>query len=205
MSNQRCEAVHKSCKQGGRRRGPSSYWMHDSELVFNELRLLPGDVFLDMGCGPGDYALHAADMVGKDGIVYALDSNTNVLQEVKRRSKGVAWDNIKTIASDMTAPVPVEDASVDMCFMSTSLHCMDLATSGKTIFQEVGRVLKATGRVAVLECKKEQMDFGPPLHMRISAEDVAGTILDLGFTKSGYVDLGMNYLVVFTKEAGCKK
>lgn len=33
--------------------GPSSYWMQDPAVVFEALRLEPGTVFLDLGCGTG--------------------------------------------------------------------------------------------------------------------------------------------------------
>ena len=57
----------------GTGRGPSSFWMHDSKTVFGALGLKPGETFLDLGCGPGDYAMAAAKIVGPSGTVIAFD------------------------------------------------------------------------------------------------------------------------------------
>jgi len=38
-------------------RKPSSFFMHDPHLIFEELDLKEGDSFLDLGCGTGDYTL----------------------------------------------------------------------------------------------------------------------------------------------------
>ncbi|TIH15887.1 methyltransferase domain-containing protein [Marinifilum sp. JC120] len=191
----RCHGGH-----GRHRRGPTSYGMHDSNQVFKALALQDGNVFLDLGCGPGDYSIHAAGDVGTSGRVYAFDSNNAMLEQVKLQAEENGLKNISTSLGDMTGKLPFEDDSVDTCFMSTSLHCMSLEEYGKSIFAEVRRVLKVSGEVAVLECKKERTEFGPPLHMRISGDELKTVLGPLGFTESKYVDLGFNYLICFTKK-----
>jgi len=48
-----CKHEHNRRSGAHRRiRGPSSFHMHDPEIVFDDLALKPGDVFLDLGCGP---------------------------------------------------------------------------------------------------------------------------------------------------------
>ncbi|NDV26790.1 class I SAM-dependent methyltransferase [Desulfovibrio sp. JC010] len=188
------------CKGGHHRRGPTSYGMHDSNLVFKTLGLQTGSIFLDLGCGPGDYSVHAACDVGPSGRVYALDSNGSMLEQVKAQALDNGLRNIRTFLGDMTGRLPFEDSSVQTCFMSTSLHCMSLDEYGEAIFSEIHRVLESGGQLAVLECKKEKTDFGPPLHMRISGEELKAVLGPLGFTESNYIDLGFNYLICFTKD-----
>ncbi|WP_291325513.1 class I SAM-dependent methyltransferase [Desulfovibrio sp. UCD-KL4C] len=188
------------CRHGGHKRGPTSYQMHDSNLVFEVLGLKNGDVFFDMGCGPGDYSIHAGKVIGIAGTVYALDSNISMLKTVDNKAATNGLSNIQTVYGDMTGVLPFEDESVDTCFMSTSLHCMDLQKCGTAIFKEVERILKLSGQVAVLECKKERVDFGPPLHMRISAEDIKSVVQPLGFSQYAYLDLGFNYMITLKKK-----
>ncbi|WP_419781806.1 class I SAM-dependent methyltransferase [Maridesulfovibrio sp.] len=187
------------CKGGHHRRGPTSYGMHDSSLVFKTLDLAEGQTFLDLGCGPGDYSMHAARDVGPSGMVHAFDSNGAMLEQVRIQALDHGLENISTHLGDMTGLLPFDDSSVDTGFMSTSLHCMSLEEYGRRIFAEVGRVLKTGGQLAVLECKKEKTEFGPPLHMRISAEELKAVVDPLGFKESAYADLGFNYLICFTK------
>ena len=64
---------------GERGHNQSSLWMHEPDGIFSALELERGDRFLDLGCGPGDYAVHASSIVGDSGLVYALDKRENMV------------------------------------------------------------------------------------------------------------------------------
>jgi ubiquinone/menaquinone biosynthesis C-methylase UbiE len=176
---------------------PSSYWMHDPTVIFRELALKPGDVFLDLGCGSGDYSIRAAKEVGKNGVVYAADVRTELLENLAERAGAAGLNNIQTVTADLRDPLPFYNGTVDVCFISTVLHSLDLEKAGCVLFPEIRRVLKPAGRMIVIECKKEEMPFGPPLSMRISPDELEGCITAYGFMKTGLVDLGYNYLINF--------
>lgn len=182
-------------EHGGR--GPSSFWMHDPDIVFGELRLVVGETFLDMGCGPGDYSIKAAEMVGQSGKIIAMDASSRMTSALSERALKEGVSNIETMTADITRPLAVGDSSVDVCFLSTVLHIFSLDKVGEPIFEEVRRVLKPKGRMVVIECKKEKLPFGPPLEMRLSADEIAEVAERVGFTRAGYLDLGYSYLVRF--------
>jgi ubiquinone/menaquinone biosynthesis C-methylase UbiE len=186
--------------QKGQRRGRSSFWMHDPEVVFDALALKEGDCFLDMGCGPGDYAIRAAEIVGDSGTVYALDRWQDVIDDLAEKASYRGLKNINAIASDITKSLPIKDECVDVCFISTVLHSLDLADIESVLFGEIHRVLKPGGRVAIIECKKEEQHFGPPIHMRLSPEQIEDTVTQYGFKKIELVDLGYNYMIQFIKK-----
>lgn len=201
MDNEkRCKSEHLSGDFRGhnhRRRGPSSYTMHDPELVFRELKLKEREAFLDLGCGAGDYSIHASKIVGNSGVVYALDVWENLLNGLEEEAVSQSLKNIQTKLSDINSPLPIEDNCIDVCFIATVLHTLNLDRDAKKIFSEVRRVLKPEGRLSIIECKKEDMPFGPPKHMRNSPEEVEEAIRPHGFEKLGYVDLGYNYMIQF--------
>lgn len=199
MNKKYKNGIHCRGGDGHRRRGPSSYGMQNSDLIFKSLGLQLGGAFLDLGCGPGDYSIHAARDVGESGKVHAYDCNDSVLEQVRIQAMDNGLKNITTFLGDMTEILPFENCSVDICFMGTSLHCMDLNKCGNSLFKEVRRVLKPSGQVAVLECKKENADFGPPMHMRISGDKLRAVAESLGFIEAKYVDFGFNYLICFAK------
>lgn len=182
-------------KHGGR--GPSSFWMQDSDIAFGALHLAPGEIFLDMGCGPGDYAIKAAGIVGPGGRVLAVDASSQMISSFSARVEQEGLANVKVLIADITRPLAIEDKSVDVCFLSTVLHIFDLEQVGEELFKEIRRVLRPTGRMAILECKKEDLPFGPPLEMRLSADEISAIATKMGFTRAGYLDLGYNYLVHF--------
>ena len=179
-------ALHMTQPGPGHRRGkgPSSFWMQDPDIVFRELNLKEGDTFLDIGCGTGDYTIRAATEVGRNGTVFAAD-----IQE--------GLENIQAFVNDIQNPLPFENNSIDVCFISTVLHSLDLNKVGPLLFREIKRVLKQDGRLAIIECNKENLTFGPPIHMRISADEIEKIVLSYGFVQISHVDLGFNYLVTF--------
>lgn len=196
--NNRCH--HEA--RNGPHRGRSSYWIHDPAIIFRELNLGNGDVFLDLGCGAGDYSVHAAKEVGKEGHVYATDIRGELIDNIRDRAASLGLENLSATISDIHAPMPFEDDSIDVVFISTVLHAVDLVAAGKMLFPEIRRILKPGGRLFVIECKKEEMPFGPPLHMRLSPEQIEEAASGYGFEKTGLVDLGYNYLIKFEIRAG---
>jgi ubiquinone/menaquinone biosynthesis C-methylase UbiE len=180
-----------------RGRGPSSFAMHNPDLVFGEIELKNGESFLDLGCGPGDYALHAFEIVGHYGTVYALDKWKYMIDGLTQEADSRGYTNIKALACDISGPLPIEDDCIDVCFMATVLHTLNLAKQSKTLWNEIHRVLKPGGRVAIINCKKEDQPFGPPISMRLSPEEVEDSITKYGFEKTDLVDLGYNYMIQF--------
>lgn len=181
--------------RGGR--GPSSFWMQDPDMVFRELDLKEGDTFLDIGCGTGDYAIRAGTEVGRNGTVYATDIQEGLIQGLVSRAQDEGLDNIRAFVNDIQNPLPFEDSCVDICFISTVLHSLDLNQIGPRLLREIQRVLKPGGRLAIIECSKENLTFGPPLHMRISADELEKYLSFYGFVQISNTDLGFNYLSIF--------
>lgn len=196
LGNNQCQQPL-NAKNGHERRGPSSFWMQDPELIFNELKLQEGDYFLDIGCGTGDYSLHAAKIIGNSGQVYALDVQDELITNLKEKTSREGLNNIRALISDIAHPLPVEDNSVDICFISTVLHSVDLSRHGEQLFNEIRRVLKPDGRLVIIECKKEDLSRGPPLEMRISSDELENIVERYGFLKINLFDLGFNYLILF--------
>ena len=54
--------------------GKSSFDLVNPEAVFQALGLTGSMVFLDLGCGPGDYLLAAAKLIGTKGKLYGVDA-----------------------------------------------------------------------------------------------------------------------------------
>ena len=61
--------------------------------------LRSGDSVLDFGCGRGCYTIPAAEVVGSDGVVYALDRDKYSLSELNREASSRDLHNIVPVHS----------------------------------------------------------------------------------------------------------
>jgi ubiquinone/menaquinone biosynthesis C-methylase UbiE len=173
--------------------------MQDPVLVFDALDLREGDSFMDMGCGPGDYSLHASRIVGDKGAVLAFDINESAIDHLRSEANRLGAGNLKAIVHDASKPLPLPDRSVDVCLISTVLHMVGLDQKATAMIDEVCRVIKPEGRLAIIECKKARTDFGPPESMRISPEEMEKFMTKFPFMKFKYIDLGFNYMMILNK------
>ena len=174
--------------------------MQDSKKFLNELGIHAGSILVDLGCGAGDYSLYISDVVGQDGCIYAVDK-LDVIDWLSARIAAENCLNIKPVVCNLNEErLPLENGSADTCFLFTVLHHIAISANPEHVLKEACRILKPGGKLYVLECKKEPSDFGPPLHMRLSEEEVEALGAQSGFVKTGIKDLGYNFLFEFIRE-----
>ncbi len=102
---------------------------------------------LDYGAGGGYFALCFAELVGPEGVVYAVDINPSFLKYIKKRAEKRALSNIETLLPSEAAE-RVSEGSLDLVFMRNVTHHID---DRPTLFSEIRRLLKPGGRVALIE------------------------------------------------------
>ena len=180
--------------------GKSSFDLIDAAVFYRELDLKQGITFLDLACGRGAYCLKASQLVGSAGTVYAVDLWQEGIEQLRASAVAENALNIKAFVSDAGRHIPLDDQVVDVCLMATVLHDFVEDHIATAVLQEVVRVLKTGGRLAIVEFKKIDGPPGPPLHIRLSPEEVGEMLAPHGFSELRRVDVGpYNYLMVFNK------
>ncbi|QJA06500.1 methyltransferase domain-containing protein [Thermosulfurimonas marina] len=146
------------------------------EAVLDLLELSLGETLVDLGCGPGYFALPAAERVGPQGQVFAVDVEEEMLRalEEKLPSRGVS--NVKTVRSE-TYRVPLPDGVAEALLLAFVLHEVE---SPKRLAAEASRLLRPGGRVLVLEWQRKETPMGPPLSERLTEEEVLEILKDSG-------------------------
>jgi ubiquinone/menaquinone biosynthesis C-methylase UbiE len=179
--------------------GKSSYDLIDPGSLWAALNLPQGITFLDLGCGQGNYSLAAASLIGPTGVVYAVDLWEEGLAALQERAAREGLANLKPLAAP-AGQVPVESNSVDVGLMATVLHDLVEAGTAAGALAEVARVIKAAGRLAIVEFHKIDGPPGPPRHIRLDPAEVEALVAPYGFARQQTVNLGpYNYLITFVK------
>ena len=179
--------------------GKSSYDLIDPGALWAELNLPKGITFLDLGCGQGNYSLAAANLIGPAGLVYAVDLWEEGIASLKERAAREGRANLQPLAAP-AGRVPMENRSVDVGFMATVLHDLVEAGTAAGALAEVTRVIKAEGRLAIVEFDKIDGPPGPPRHIRLDPAEVEALVAPYGFVRQQTVKLGpYNYLITFVK------
>lgn len=104
-----------------------------------------GHAVLDFGCGIGSYTIPAAQIVGSDGVVYALDIHPIAIRTVEKRATRERLGNVKTILSDRDTYLPSH--SVDRVLLYDVLHAVP---DKLALLRELHRVLKPGGHLSVI-------------------------------------------------------
>lgn len=111
----------------------------DSELAANLAGLCADDRVVDIGCGPGVAARHAA---AAGAEVVGVDPAAVMLQVARRRKSPVSWRR------GSAESIPVEDAWASVVWsLATVHHWADIQRG----LGEVRRILQPGGRFVVLE------------------------------------------------------
>lgn len=117
---------------------------------FEKIGIRIGQKILDFGCGKGNYTIPLARAIGSGGLVYAMDMNISVLEELKKRIFLENLTNIKIIHSQDKLKIPLGREILDVVFLYDVIHDHYFnAHQRSSLLKEVNRVLKAGGLLSV--------------------------------------------------------
>lgn len=181
--------------------GKNSFGLIDTAKFFQELDLKQGATFLDVASGWGAYSLAAADIIGKDGQIYAVDLWEEGISSLKKEADAKGIQNLEAFVSDAAQSIPVENECVDVCLMATVLHDFVGDKVEQQVMKEIVRVMKPDGVLAIVEFYKKEGPPGPPKPVRLSPEDVDQLLSAYGFNQKRFAEIGPdNYLQIFIRK-----
>lgn len=132
----------------------------DPKNNIKQLGLTEGMQVADFGSGSGHYVMAVSGVVGDRGRVYAIDLQQALLQKVKnmateenRENIDVLWGDIESIGG-----TKLGDESVDAVIIANTLFQVE---DKDTTIMEIRRVLKATGKVLVVDWSDSFGGMGP--------------------------------------------
>jgi ubiquinone/menaquinone biosynthesis C-methylase UbiE len=153
--------------------------------------------FVDIGCGDGFFTIPAARIIGAQGRAYGIDQDETKIAQLKEKARIERLEGLHAIIGKAEDRLVCEGCA-DIAFFGIVLH--DFADLPK-VLRSARRMLKANGQLVDLDWKKKPMPFGPPVHIRFSAEEAKSRLEEADFRILSIKEVGLySYLVVSTPE-----
>jgi ubiquinone/menaquinone biosynthesis C-methylase UbiE len=165
----------------------------DPEEILSVIGIIPGMVFVDMGCGDGYFALPAARRVGRSGKVYACDIDDEAVERLRQRAVQERLDNLFTKIGEAEKTIVCEGCA-DIIFFGIDLH--DFRDPAQVLLN-AKKMLRPGGSLVDLDWKDQPMPFGPPQEKRFPVDKARNLIESAGFNGVSVQDSGpYHYLII---------
>jgi predicted methyltransferase len=152
-------------------------WQKPAEIVA-AMGLQPGDTAVDVGAGTGYLLPVLSKAVGPSGQVLALDIEPAMLTYLNRSVAEAGWNNVRVQAAKPSDPGLTAGSVHAAVTLNVWHHVDDRVAYAKQLLQG----LRPGGSFVVVDFLKEQTEgFGPPLAMRLSADEVLADLTAAGF------------------------
>ncbi len=114
-----------------------------------------GQAVADLGCGRGYYTHCLADLVGREGKVYAIDLDPACIQALEKKAYKGDYQNIEAHTTSAADVGFIKDKSVDFV-LSNGLLC-SMVDHRQSAVKEIKRILNPKGHAYI------SLGFCPPL------------------------------------------
>ena len=152
-------------------------WVKESaDTILKEIGIKKGHRVLDFGCGSGNYTIAAARVVGKQGLVYALDEDEESLNQLMHRAKSIGLKNIIRLDASHEPRIGLDDKSIDVVLLYDILHYyyFPKEEDRRQLLRGLYHILRANGLLSLYPTHLQS-------HMEPNLEDVRKEIEEAGF------------------------
>ena len=117
------------------------------DKILEALALQQGQKVADIGAGGGYFSLRFAEAVGKDGRLFAVDTNPKFLEFIENSAKEKGLDNVETVLTAEDKPT-LPEKSMDLIFMRNVCHHLPNRVE---YFKRLRSTLTPSGRIAIID------------------------------------------------------
>lgn len=164
----------------------------DPKHNVEQFGLSDGKIVADLGAGSGFYSIEAARVVAPHGRVYAIDIQADLLARLRTEAQRNRITNIDIITGDMEklGGTKIREASVDAAIASNVLFMLD---DKKTFLNEVRRILKAGGKLLLIDWSASFSQMGPHSDHVVYKDAARKLCQDAGLVLEKEIDAGSHH------------
>ena len=154
---------------------PSRDEWQKPDTILEFIGLSEHDKFADIGAGTGYFSVRAARLL-KTGIVYAVDSQPEMLEYIEKRASVLGLNNIKVCrcANDQ---ISLPGLANVILMVNTYHHIHDR----KRYFADLRRWLAPDGKLVIVE-GKSGTPMEPPKELRVTASEITSELKGAGYS-----------------------
>jgi len=121
-------------------------WIFDPVKTLRGADIQSGQILLEVGCGTGFFTLPAAQLIGDQGCVVAMDVSSGFIEQVSRKVQNADLKNVRIVKRD-ALDTGLDAASIDKVLLFGVIPFPLLPLN--RLLPEMHRVLKDNGTLAV--------------------------------------------------------
>ena len=121
-------------------------WLMNPVKTLQGAGIRPGQTVLEVGCGTGFFTIPAAELLGDQGCLVAMDTLQDYTRKVSEKVRSAGLENVRVVQRD-ALETGLDDASMDAVLLFGVLPFPFLPLN--KLLPEMHRVLKPDGRMAV--------------------------------------------------------
>ena len=121
-------------------------WLYDPVKTLRDADIKPGQTVLEVGCGTGFFTVPAAQLIGDQGCLVAMDVSSGFIEQVSKKVQLADLKNVRIIKRD-ALDTGLDTASIDKILLFGVIPFPLLPLN--RLLPEMYRVLKPEGTLAV--------------------------------------------------------
>lgn len=129
----------------------------------------------DIGSGTGYFPTRLAK-IAKKGRVWGSDIEVGMVNFLNLRARKENIKNLFSIRGTFDDPLLPEP--VNFIFMVNTYHHI---SKREQYFKKLQSKLLKNGKVLIVDFKKKELPFGPPMSMKLSKQDIINEMIEAGY------------------------